>query len=110
MMQGNDQIEIQPLKLSELGTHGSRDQPWLERQLDLVRDIKVTVRASLGSAEMTIASLFALREGDVVTLDRETDASVDITLEGNLIARGQLVAAGDSFGLRITEILDPGKL
>ncbi|MDM4772921.1 FliM/FliN family flagellar motor switch protein [Solimonas sp. SE-A11] len=109
MTQVNEQPEIQPLKLGELGAGAGRGQPWLERQLDLVRDIKVTVRASMGSAELTIASLFALREGDVVTLDRETDAPVDITLEGNLIARGQLVAAGDRFGLRITEILDPGK-
>lgn len=109
MIQGNEQTEIQPLKLSELGNAGGQGQPWLERQLDLVRDIKVTVRASMGSAEMTIAALFALREGDVVTLDRDTDAPIDILLEGNLIARGQLVAAGDRFGLRITEILDPGK-
>ncbi|AXQ28067.1 flagellar motor switch protein FliN [Solimonas sp. K1W22B-7] len=109
MIQGNEQTEIQPLKLGELGGAATRGQPWLERQLDLVRDIKVTVRASMGSAELTIAALFALREGDVVSLDRETDAPIDITLEGNLIARGQLVAAGDRFGLRITEILDPGK-
>lgn len=102
--------DINPLQLSELDPPSSRGDHWLKRQLDLVRDVKVTVRATMGSAEMTIASLFALREGDVVTLDRETDAAVDITLDGNLIARGQLVAAGDRFGLRITEILDPGKL
>lgn len=110
MIQGNEQTEIQPLKLAALDSAAGRGSPWLERQLDLVRDIKVTVRASMGSAEMTIAALFALREGDVVTLDRETDAPIDILLEGNLIARGQLVATGDHFGLRITEILDPGKL
>lgn len=110
MLASNELKEVQPVQLGELEAPPAGGAAWLQRQLELVRDIKVTVRATLGSAEMSIASLFALREGDVVTLDREVDCPVDITLEGNLIARGELVAAGERFGLRITEILDSGKL
>ena len=54
---------------------------------------------------MPLTRLFSLAAGDVVTLDRDVDAPVDIRMHGKLIARGHLVAAGDRFGVRISEIV-----
>jgi flagellar motor switch protein FliN/FliY len=48
--------------------------------------------------------LFSLTANDVIVLDRDADAPIDIRLNDKLIARGMLVAAGDKFGVRITEI------
>ena len=50
------------------------------------------------------AELLALREQDVVELARDAAQPVDILLDGHLIGRGALVAVGDNFGVRITEI------
>ena len=73
-------------------------------RLDLVEHVKVRVSVSLGETEIPISRLFALSGGDVVALDREADAPVDIRVNDRLIARGVLVAVGDQFGVRITEI------
>ena len=43
-------------------------------------------------------------QNGVVVLDRDADAPVDIKLNEKVIARGTLVAVGDKFGVRITEI------
>ena len=59
---------------------------------------------SLGSAELTVAELFALKEGAVVELLQASDAPLDISLDGRVIGRGELVVVGDNFGVRITEI------
>jgi flagellar motor switch protein FliN len=64
----------------------------------------VRVTVSLGETEIPIAKLFSLASGDVVALDRDADAPVDIRVNDRLIARGVLVAVGDQFGVRITEI------
>jgi len=77
----------------------------LGERLDLVDHVNVRLTISLGSAEMSIGKLFALAAGDVVALDREVDAPVDVRLHGKLVARGVLVAAGDRFGIRVTEII-----
>ena len=73
-------------------------------RLDLVEHVKVRVSVSLGETEIPISRLFALGGGDVLALDREADAPVDIRVNDRVIARGVLVAVGDQFGVRITEI------
>ena len=79
----------------------------LGERLDLVDEVKVQLSVTLGSAELTMGRLFALAAGDVVTLDRDVDAPIDVRLNGKLVARGTLVAIGDKFGVRITEIGGP---
>jgi flagellar motor switch protein FliN/FliY len=59
----------------------------------------------LGAAEMSVEKLFSLGKGDSVALDAHLDAPVTLQLDGKSIARGQLMAVGDHFGLKITEIL-----
>jgi flagellar motor switch protein FliN/FliY len=82
--------------------------PALGERLDLVEQVKVQLTVTLGEAEVTMGRLFSLASGDVVALDRDADAPVDVRLHGKLIARGTLVAVGDKFGVRITEISGTG--
>lgn len=83
---------------------GSENAPTLGERLDLVGHVKVKLAVNLGGAEITVARLFGLGAGEVVALDREVDAPVDVLLNGKVIARGMLVAVGDKFGVRVTEI------
>jgi flagellar motor switch protein FliN/FliY len=76
----------------------------LGERLDLVEQVPVRLTVTLGETEITIGKLFSLGANDVLTLDRDADAPVDIRLNGRIVARGALVAAGDRFGVRITEI------
>jgi len=57
-----------------------------------------------GEASATVGELLALKEGAVMPLDRELDAPFDIVLDGVVLARGQLVAVGDRFGVRIVDV------
>jgi flagellar motor switch protein FliN/FliY len=72
--------------------------------LGLIQGVKVRLAASLGSSSLTVAELFALKDGSVLKLDRAIDEPVDVMLEGQVIARGRLVAVDDNFGVSITEI------
>jgi flagellar motor switch protein FliN len=76
----------------------------LGQRLDLVGHLPVRLSVALGSAEITIDRLFSLSANDVIPLDSEIDAPVDVRLNGKVIARGTLVAVGDNFGVRITEL------
>ena len=76
----------------------------LGERLDLVGHVKVKLTVSLGGTEITLDKLFSLAQGEVLALDRDVDAPVDIRLNDKVIARGALVAVGDKFGVRVTEI------
>lgn len=74
------------------------------QRMDLVEHVKVTLTVALGAAEMPVGKLFALAPGEVVPLDREVDEPIDIRLHGKTVARGHLVAVGDKFGVRVSEV------
>jgi flagellar motor switch protein FliN len=70
----------------------------------LIDAVGVTVETYLGAARMTVAELNALQEGGVVTLEAALNAPVELRVNGLAIARGELVAVGDKFGVRITSL------
>ena len=74
------------------------------RGFDLIKDVDVRLTVELGRTEMTLKDVLSLAEESVVTLDRLTDELLDVMVNGKLIARGEVVANGDRFGLRIVEL------
>jgi len=77
--------------------------------LGLIQDIDIRLTVELGRAQMTLREVLALGEGSVVTLDRLVDEPLDILVNGKLIARGEVVAEGTRFGLRILELVGAAK-
>lgn len=101
------QTVVNRLDLPPLAAASVPKGPSLGERLDLVEEVKVQLSVTLGTTELTMGQLFALSAGDVLALDRDADAPVDVRLNGKLVARGLLVAIGDKFGVRITEIEGP---
>ncbi|HEV7610179.1 MAG TPA: FliM/FliN family flagellar motor switch protein [Steroidobacteraceae bacterium] len=95
---------VNSIDLPILHAGGGNPQTRVGERLDLIEHVKVRVTVSLGDTEIPISRLFALGGGEVLALDREADAPVDIRVNDRLFARGVLVAVGDQFGVRITEI------
>jgi len=74
----------------------------------IVDNVPVILSAYLGESEMTVSELMALESGSVVTLDASLNHFAELRLNDTTIARGEIVAVGDNFGIRITEIQDIG--
>lgn len=79
-------------------------QPRTQIDTSVLSDIQVVLEARLGRSTLSIGELTALEEGSVVTLDRSLADHADLYLNGKCVARGEIVAVGDNFGVRITEI------
>ncbi|EGD59367.1 flagellar motor switch protein [Novosphingobium nitrogenifigens DSM 19370] len=78
---------------------------FMPRGFDLIMDVDVRLTVELGKTEMKLKDVLALTEESVVVLDRMTDELLDVMVNGKLIARGEVVAQGDRFGLRIVELV-----
>ena len=75
------------------------------RGFDFLKDVDVRLSVELGRTEMTLKDVLALGEDSVVMLERLTDELLDIHVNGKAIAKGEVVAEGGRFGLRIVELL-----
>ena len=78
------------------------------RGLDFLKDVDVRLSVELGRTEMKLKDVLALGEESVVMLDRLTDELLDVMVNGKTIAKGEVVAEGNRFGLRIVELLGGG--
>lgn len=76
--------------------------------LNLLRDVEMTLSVELGRTTLPVRDLLALAPGSVVELDRAAGAPADLLVNGKLLARGEIVVVDEDYGLRITEIVDPG--
>lgn len=74
------------------------------RSFDLLKDVDVRLSVELGRTEMKLKDVLSLGEESVVMLDRLTDELLDVMVNGRLIARGEIVAENNRFGLRIVEL------
>lgn len=77
--------------------------------LDNLLDVSFTITAELGKVTMSIGEILKLGVGSVIELNRSTTDPVDITVQGVLLARGEIVVVDDHFAVRIKEIIDPKK-
>jgi flagellar motor switch protein FliN/FliY len=97
------QVEVQRVVVSELNPR-SGGVALLERPQEVIRGVKVQVSVLLGSAELSIAQLFDMKDGEVLSLNRRIDEPLDLLIDGKVVARGELVVVENSLGLRITEV------
>jgi flagellar motor switch protein FliN len=72
--------------------------------LDFLKEVDVRLSVELGATQMKLRSILALREDSVVVLDRLADELLDVMVNGQRIARGEVVVEGNRFGLRIVEM------
>jgi flagellar motor switch protein FliN/FliY len=76
--------------------------------LDVLLDVPLRVVAELGGCSLPVARILALGAGSIVELDRPAGGPVDLRVNEKLVARGEIVAVDERFGVRITELVAEG--
>ena len=75
------------------------------RNLDLLMNVSLGVSAELGRCTMRVSDVLKLGKGSIVELDRLAGSPIDVYVNNRLVARGDVVAVEDRFGVRVTEIV-----
>ncbi len=70
----------------------------------LVEHVPVALTAMVGTLTINVGHLFALKQGEVIALNESLDEPISLMLNGKVIARGDLVAVDDNFGIKITTL------
>lgn len=77
--------------------------------MDMILDIPLTVSVELGRMKMMVKDLLQLSQGAVVELEKLAGESMEILVNGRLIARGEAVVVNDKFGVKLTDIVSPSE-
>ena len=90
-------------ELSE--TPRASQTPWLESGLhSALGDITIHCGIRLGTLTLTLQALQSLQSGEVLKLTEAFGEPVDVLVNEQVIARGELVHCEEHFGVRVTEV------
>jgi flagellar motor switch protein FliN len=85
---------------SEMATRAAS----LPKDISLIGHVQVSMAAQVGTVTMSVERLFSLAAGDVVKMNELLEAPLTLMLNGRPVARGELLAVDDHFGIRILEV------
>lgn len=92
--------QLNSFEATELNlTGGQKDN------LQLLMGVPLDITVEIGSARRKVKDILEFTQGTIIELERQAGAPVDIVVNGNLIAKGDVVVIDDNFAVRITEIL-----
>jgi flagellar motor switch protein FliN len=77
---------------------------------DVFSRIPVTVSVELGRCQVSLKDVLELSDGAIVELDRLVGEPLDLVVNGQVIAQGEVVAVDNNYGLRITAIKSAPKV
>ena len=99
---GDENVQVGPPEFQEITD--SQDGEAGAADLNRFQDIKVTVSADLGRAEVPIQFLMGLGQGSVLELNREIDSPVELVAQGVPLACGEVVVVNGCFAIRVTQV------
>jgi len=99
---GQSAPNVQGVQFPELSPTVSTGE---QRNIGLLMDVSMELTVELGRTKWKIKEILGMGEGTIIELDKLAGEPVDILVNSNLIARGEVVVIDENFGVRVTEIV-----
>ena len=98
-------VNVRPMKYENFDDYEedlSQDQL---SNLELIMSVPLEISVEIGKTKRQIKDILEFSQGTIVELDKQAGALVDIIVNGQMIAKGEVVVVNDNFGVRISEIV-----
>jgi flagellar motor switch protein FliN/FliY len=84
--------------------------PLTTGNMDLLMNVPLSVSIEIGRTKKKIRDIMEFSQGTIIELEKQAGAPVDIIVNGQLMARGDVVVIDDNFAVRVTEIVGTKEL
>ncbi len=81
------------------------DQAWIKRLKDRLKESSVNVNVELGSAVVSGRKFMEFKVGDVITLDNDADAEMNVMIEGIVKYKGKPGVVKGSTAIQLTKVI-----
>ncbi len=102
-------VNAKPAELPHLA-NGDPAKEQQSENLNLLMSVPLEVSVEIGRSHKKVQDILAFTKGSLVVLDKLAGDQVDLFVNGQCIARGDVVVIDDNFGIRITEVLNASEL
>ncbi len=75
--------------------------------VDFIDDVTLDIWAVLGEASVTVREILNMQEGTVLELEKAAGDTVDLKVNGQDFARGEVIIIGNNLGIRVDKINEP---
>ena len=108
MVSNNQQqpVNIQPIQFQSFDEGRGSSQ---KGNINLLLEVPLQVTVELGRTQKLIKDILEFAPGSIIELDKLAGEQVDILVNGKIIAKGEVVIIDESFGVRVTDIVQPSK-
>ena len=76
-----------------------------EENMELILGVPLEISVEIGRTRKFVKDILDFTKGSLVVLDKVAGEQVDLYVNGQCIAKGDVVVVEDNFGIRITEIM-----
>ncbi len=99
-------VNVQPAQFSAFS--GGMANAFVPENIDLIMDVPLEVTVELGRTSKSISDILDFSPGKIIELNKIAGEPIDILVNGKNVAKGEVVVIEESFGVRITEIVNAG--
>ncbi|MEG0753012.1 MAG: flagellar motor switch phosphatase FliY [Angelakisella sp.] len=104
-------VKVQTVQFPEFSPFSTPGgPPMMGGNMDLMMNVPLSVSVEIGSTKRKIKDIMEFNQGSVIELEKQAGAPVDVVVNGQLFARGDVIVVDDNFGVRITEIIGTKEL
>lgn len=101
---GMQNVNVQPAQFQNFASMG--DVVNAPENIKLIRDVPLEVTVELGRTKKSISEILDFAPGTIIELDKIAGEPIDVLVNGKFVARGEVVVIEESFGIRVTEIIN----
>ncbi len=99
-------VNVQPIQYQSFEAEHYEGE---RESIDLIMDVPLEITVELGRTKKLIKDILEFGPGTILELDKLAGEPVDILVNGKFIAKGEVVVIDESFGVRITDIVNASK-
>jgi len=99
-------VNVQPIQFQSFDNTSTRSLP---ENIDLIHDVPLKITVELGRTVKKISEVLEFGPGTIVELDKIVGEALDILVNGQNVAKGEVVVIDENYGIRITDIINPSK-
>lgn len=97
-------VNVQPAQFQTFA--GDLSTVAQQENIGLIMDVPLEVTVELGRTSKSIQDILEFAPGTIIELNKIAGEPIDVLVNGKYIAKGEVVVIEESFGIRITEIIN----
>lgn len=74
--------------------------------IDFIGDVVVEICAELGQATLTVREILNMKEDTIIELEKAAGDTVNLKINGQGFARGEVIIIGNNLGIRVDRVND----